>query len=331
MTDSVAEDSARFDGLAVGERQLLIKNIFVEHDRFKEAYAAIARGHYPVVGGLPDSGSVTVLAGESRVGKTYVASQYTKKFPTVVGDAGMAFPVLRVDVPIDGKRGLLEAIADALQLRYSLRVNNPSLLGMILKALVDHKVQLLFFDEVQTVLNEENRQMVSYAKQLFRKILNLGSLNILCVGLEETYDFMAADPQLAGRGLTYTIVRPYSWDSEEERQLFRLLCDSFDSLLPFNERCGLGTTRMAQRLFYATDGNIGRLKNFLFAAGCLAINEATNSIEVRHFAAAYDYSKPRGVASNPFVHDLSTAPGKGNEKPVIARPARDIFSKKSLA
>lgn len=324
MTDAV--EARR----SVGERQLLIKNIFVKHDRFQEAWGAISRCHYPVKGGNPDFGSISVVAGESRVGKTYVASQYTRNFPPIVADCGMVFPVLRVDVPIDGKRGLLEAIADALHLKHSLRVNSPSLMQMILKALVDHKVQLLVLDEVQTILNDGNRQMVSYARLLFRKISNLGCLNILCIGLEETYDFMAADPQLAGRGLTYTIVRPYSWDSEEERQLFRLLCDAFDSLLPFDERSQLGTTWMAQRLFYATDGNIGRLKNFLFSAGCLAINDATKRIEVSHFATAYDYSKPRGVTFNPFIHDLSSAPkAKTAEPSATARSVREIFSRKS--
>lgn len=328
MTDTV-ETNSYSNQRSVGERQLLIKNIFVEHDRFQDAYKAISRCHYPVIGGNPDTGCISVLAGESRVGKTYVASQYAKSFPSLVNDGGMTFPVLRVDIPIDGKRGLLEAIADALHLKHSLRVNSPSLLGMILRALVDHKVELLIFDEVQTMLNADSRQMVSYARHLFRKISNLGTLNVLCIGLEETYDFMSADPQLAGRGLSYTIVRPYSWDSEEERQLFRLLCDAFDSLLPFNQRSKLGTTGMAQRLYYASQGNIGRLKNFIFAAGCIAINDAADSIEVSHFAMAYDYSKPRDVNFNPFIHDMSTAPHEEPEKSREAKPVRDIFVKRS--
>ena len=317
--------------LSVGERQVRIKNIFVEHDRFREALEGIRRSHYPVIGGEPDYGLISVLAGESRVGKSYVAARYAKDHPPVIADDGMIFPVVRVDVPIDGKRGILEALADALHVKHSLRINNPTLLGMTLKALVDHKVELLIFDEVQTVLNSENRHMVAYARHLFRKIANLGTLNIVCIGLEETYEFMAADPQLAGRGLSYTIVRPYSWESTDEQKVFRLLCDEFDRRLPFNQRAKLGTPWFAHRLFYATDGNIGRLKNFLFAAGCIAINEAADIIDPRHFAVAYDRSKPRGVEFNPFVHEMSRAPRADCSKMTIAGSPREIFSKKGLA
>jgi hypothetical protein len=310
------------------DRQQKIKNIFIEHDRFREAWSAIRRTHYPVEGGVPDHGSISLLAGKSRVGKTYVASRYAKEHPSFMVEGGMIFPVVRVDVPMEGRRGLLEAMAEALQVKHSSRINNPSLLGMVLKALIDHKVELLFFDEVQTVLDDKNRQMVSYMQHLLRKIANLGSLNIVCIGLEETYDFMSADPQLSGRGLTYTIVQPYSWENGEEQKLFRLLCDEFDRLLPFDGRSGLGAQWMAHRLFYVTEGNIGRLKNFLFQAGCLAINEGTDAIEVCHFATAYDGIKPRGVEFNPFINDMSVAPKKEDSSLEISGAPRDIFKKK---
>ncbi|MGA9796681.1 MAG: TniB family NTP-binding protein [Rhizomicrobium sp.] len=333
MTDisQTANQRAEPAQCQAADRQQKIKNIFVEHDRFREAWRAIQRTHHPVEGGAPDYGSISVLAGESRVGKTYVASRYAKEHPSFMAEGGMIFPVIRVDVPMEGRRGLLEAMAEALQVKYSLRINNPSLLGMVLKALRDHKVELLFFDEVQTVLNDDNRQMVSYMRHLLRKIANLGSLNIVCIGLEETYDFMNADPQLSGRGLTYTIVQPYSWANGEEQKVFRLLCDEFDRLLPFDARSGLGSPWTAHRLFYVTDGNIGRLKNFLFSAGCVAINEGTAAIEIGHFVTAYDRIKPRGIEFNPFVHDMSEAPKKEIMLPKISGAPRDIFKKKKRA
>ena len=329
MTDNQNETMALPETThsVAADRQQKIKSIFVEHDRFREAWSAIRRTHYPVEGGAPDHGSISLLAGESSVGKTYVVSRYAKDHPPFMVEGGMIFPAVRVDVPMEGRRGLLEAIAEALQVRHSLRINNPSLLGMVLKALVDHKVELLLFDEVQTVLDEKNRQMVSYMQHLLRKISNLGTLNVICIGLEETYDFMSADPQLSGRGLNYTIVQPYSWENGEEQKLFRLLCDEFDRLLPFDRRSGLGAQWMAHRLFHVSEGNIGRLKNFLFQAGCLAINEGTDMIEVGHFAIAYDRIKPRGVEFNPFVHDMSVAPKREEAPHRISGAPRGSFKK----
>jgi hypothetical protein len=315
----------------VGERQMLIKEIFVQHDRFNEAFAAIRRAHYPVIGGEPDYGSISVLAGESRAGKSYAARRYMKEFLPIVGEGGMSFPVLYVDIPIDGQRAMLESLADALALKFSLRVNTPGLVTMILKGLKQQKVELLILDEVNTIVHPSNKRGISYALNLFRKILNECRLNIVCIGLEETYDLLAADPQLTGRGgLPCEIVRPYSWASEEEQMLFRLLCDEFDRLLPFTNRSNLKSVWFAHRLFYSSKGgNIGRLKDFLYSAGCLAINDASEAVEVRHLAQAYERTKARGVEFNPWVHDMENAPKATVNLSKSGLTPSQVFNKKS--
>jgi hypothetical protein len=315
----------------VGERQMLIKNIFVQHDRFNEAFAAIRRAHYPVIGGEPDYGSISALVGESRAGKSYAARRYMKKYPAIVGDGGMIFPVLYVDIPIDGQRAMLESIADALGMKYSLRTNNPGLVLMILKGLKHQKVELLILDEVNTIVHPGNKRGISYALNLFRKILNECRLNIVCIGLDETYDLLAADPQLTGRGgLPCEIVRPYSWESEDEQMLFRLLCDEFDRLLPFTNKSNLKSGWVAHRLFYSSkNGNIGRLKDFLYSSGCLAINDKSDAIEIKHFAEAYERTKARNVEFNPWVHDLSQAPIIKVDLSKSGLTPSEVFNKKS--
>jgi len=319
--------------LPVGERQLLLKNIFIEHSRFREAWESIRRAHYPVVGGIPDFGSLSVMAGESRAGKSFVAERYVKDHPPIMTDSGMLFPVIRVDVPIDGQRALLESIAEALDLKFSLRINNQALLSMILGAAASQKVELILFDEVQTILSLETPKLVAFARHLFRKLLNMKTLNIICIGLEQTYTFMAADPQLTGRGgLPCEFVRPYSWESADEQKLFRLLCDEFDKRLPFNQRSNFKSVWFAQRLYHATKGNIGRLSDIIFSAGCLAINDAADSIEVRHFVEVYDRRKSRQVEFNPFVHDLALAPKAEPESTKLSGVSpRELFSKKRRA
>jgi Bacterial TniB protein len=320
-----------FANLSVGERQMLMKVIFIEHDRFRDAWQAIRRSHYPVDGGQPDYGSISVIAGESRAGKTSVALRYMKDHPPTITNDGMIYPVLYVNIPIDGQRALLGFIADALGIKYSLRINNPTLQMMILKGLRDQKVEMLIFDEVNTIYATENRRTVVYTLNLFRKIVDHCKLNIVCIGLEETYELLAADPQLTGRGgLPYQIVRPYSWDCEDERKLFRLLCDEFDRKLPFNQRSNLQSSWFAQRLFYSSKGGIiGRLSDFLYRAGCLAINDGSDAIEVRHFAEAYERIKERGTEYNPWIHDPSLAPKEVSASVTRSgRSPRELFSKK---
>lgn len=332
MAEEVSTRS-QLAALPLGERQLHMKNIFIKHDRFNDAWNAIRRAHYPVEGGTHDFGCISVLAGESRAGKTSIATRYMQGCPAVVTGGGVITPVVYVNIPIDGQRALLEFIAEALGIKYSLRVNNPTLLSMILKALTDQHVELLIFDELNTVVTTQNRRALPYTLNLLRKLLDHGRLNIVCIGLEETYDLLAADPQLTGRGgLPYQIVKPYSWDNEEERKLFRLLCHQFDKQLPFNRKSDLQSGWFAERLFYSSRGGIiGRLRDFIYSAGCLALNESSEAIGVEHFAQSYEHIKQRGVDFNPWVHEMTNAPKWKCANSKSNKPLRDTFSKKTAA
>lgn len=316
--------------MTIAERQLQMKKIFVEHDRFKEARSFIARAHYPAEGGVPDFGTISVLAGESRAGKTSVAKHYLKDFPSRIGDGCVISPVVYVNIPIDGHRALLCHIANALGLKYSQRINTPTLLTMIKAGLVDQAVELLVFDEVNKMVAVDNHRGMVYTLHLFRTLVDECNLNIVCIGLEETYKLLAADDQVTGRGgLPHHIVKPYSWESEDERLLFRLLCDEFDRSLPFNTKVNLQSGWFAQRLFYTSKGGyIGRLSNFLYRAGCLALNDGSDGVAVRHLAQAFETIKEPQVDFNPWIHDISKAPPTktdGGTKP--AKSAREAFKK----
>lgn len=58
-----------------------MKNLFVGHDRFETATEVVSRFHLPVKDGLPDTGSLFVLAGDPRTGKSYALKRYARGFP----------------------------------------------------------------------------------------------------------------------------------------------------------------------------------------------------------------------------------------------------------
>lgn len=295
------------------ERQLIMKNLFVGHDRFQTATAAVARFHMPVKNGLPDFGSLFVLAGDPRTGKSYALKRYARGFPAdLTGTEGIVRPVVYVDLPVGcNKSGFVTAVAGALNAGDVTRMTIDPLFGNVLNALVKQKVQLLILDEVQEALTTARKGALRDCQGLIRKILNLGTLNVVAAGLVETYEIMAADKQLEGRGgLPHHIMLPYTWDSREERDLFRLLCAEIDGRLPFNTKSGLGSQWFASRLYWVTDGIIGRLKDFTFSAGCRALNDGAERVEVEHFADAWDMIRPVGMTFNPFRDDIDQAPAR---------------------
>lgn len=284
-----------------GERQRRIRDIFVDHPNHQRATKAIKRFYMPVEGGIPSRGSICALIGPSRTGKSFAANEIVAAYEPRIEQDGIKRPVLLVDCPIEGgHRGILDSIADALDLTVSPRMTNANLVNVLLRELRRAEVEFLIFDEAQELFPEKSRKTLSFARGLLRKMLNLKRFNIACIGLPETYFVIAEDPQLFGRGgLEHVHLRPYDWNDAEDQTSFRALCHKFDLEMPF-ENSGFGSMDFAYRLFTASGGCIGHLKNYLIDAGNRAIAEGSVHVELRHFADAYGARKRPGETFNPF-------------------------------
>jgi hypothetical protein len=232
---------------------------------------------------------------------------------------------------------MAEQIADALNLGHSLRLNTRGLVGAVLDELKMQRVEFLILDEFQEAFDINRKKTLTDARGFLRKILNLRTLNVCAGGLVETYKLLAADTQLKGRGLLpHHLLHAYEWDDPVDQKLFRLLCASIDDRLPFREGSKLGSLALAQRLYWVTDGVIGLLKEFVFAAACRAMNADADCIEVQFLADAWDVRKPIGQTFNPFRDDLKDAPDKkeknlpklpGNNPMMKSSPRNDVSKK----
>jgi len=150
------------------------------------------------------------------------------------------------------------------------------------------------------------------------------------VGLQETYDVVAGDPRLVGRGvLPYTRILPYEWESADDKTEFRKLCHAFDEKLPFNSRSGLASVEMAACLHWVSEGNIGILHDMIYFAACMAINDDADLIRARHFEAAYEIRMPYGNGYNPFRDGRANAPKvrQGKATPVTTAMPSNLFLK----
>lgn len=332
--DRCSLDRKNRAALPPSDRQSIVKNMFIEHDQFKEATTAISRFHMPVTGGAPDFGVLSILCGDTRTGKTFVLERYANRFPFSTNEKGVVRRVVYVDMPAEcnNLRAVVEQIADALNVPYTYRMNTRALIGVVLRRLREQGVELLVLDEFQEAFDSTRKKTLKDVRSLLRKILNLRSLNVCVGGLVETYNLLATDKQLKGRGLLpHHLLRAYDWTNPADQKLFRLLCDSIDDRLPFREKSNLGTIALAQRLYWVTNGVIGLLKDFIFAAACLAMNADADRIELHFFEEAWDVIKPIGQIFNPFVDDIKDAPSEKvsvPSEPPRQKVADAIFSKK---
>lgn len=283
-------------------------SIFVNHARNREVMQFINRAYKPVEGGLHGRGSIAAVIGPSRTGKTYGVQQFIADHAEYLSNDGVKVPILVVDCPVEGGvRAVLESVTDALAISVSPRITNANLMQTILREVVRAEVEFIVFDEAQEMFPQKNKRLLSFARSFLRKLLNLRRFNIVCIGLPETYSIIAEDSQLIGRGgLPHKSVQPYDWGDPDDRKHFRVLCQKFDEELPF-ENSGFVEMDYSSRLFNASQGSIGLLKNLILAAGERALNEDALRIERRHFAEVYNERKRPGQTFNPFRHALGAA------------------------
>ncbi len=311
------------------QRQQIIRDIVIEHTRYVDAIEALSQFHYPVKGGLPAKGTVSLLIGESRTGKSFAAKKYARRFPEQVGEVGKIKPLVYVDMPMEsggGARAILEAFAAPLEIPFSKRLNNPGLTAAILQGSQRQRVDMFVLDEFDQVFRKNDKNLIGLGRGLIRKIVDTGA-SVTVIGLEPTYDLLKADPQIVGRGLLPRYeLKPYRWSFLEERDEFRALCNAFDAELPFQQKSKLASIDLAHRLFWATDGNIGRLKSLIDAAAFHAINDDSSHIDQDHFALAFDVRKDLGTTFNPFVDDLSRAPKRTTASAVKNGGTQTVFS-----
>lgn len=315
------------------DKQRAVRDLMVEHPQFTQTINALERFHFPVKGGLPARSTIAAVIGDSRTGKTFATKHYASRFSTSVGETGLIRPVVYVDMPPDGgggMRGILEAFANCLGLQVTLRMTNPMLASMVMRALVAQKVELVLLDEFDQVFRENDKRLLGAGRGLLRKIVDLNTLSVVCIGLPGAYDLINADSQLVGRGgLPFQQLRPYEGQGSKEWDTFRLVCDAFDQGMPFSIQAGLGKTDFAARLHWATNGNIGHLKFYIEAAAAEAINDEAETLKLSHFESVYDVRKPIGQTFNPFTHELTLAPKPKHEQRKLKQGAgRTVFSKK---
>lgn len=289
--------------LPKGDRQDLIKSLVLTHGRLLDTLDMIERCHYPVKGGVRNYGKFAALIGDSRVGKSFAIAKYAARFPEQQTDEGIKKPVIVATTPIGGgMRPLADAIAAAMGLHYSQRLNTIGVMNAVVDVLPKIGCELLIIDEFQEVADERFPKRLADARGFLRRIVDNCKVSVILAGLPNSYGLIAADPQLVGRGnLPCFRIPAYDWDNPVDRAGFRGLCGTIDAFLPFPEMAGLEDERLASRLIGVTNGLMGRIMDYVYETACIAMNEDAPKILPRHFADYRDLLLTPEDNSNPFT------------------------------
>ena len=283
-------DAARREAAALpkGQRQMLIKHILFPYEQFVENSEKLARFHFPVKEtGIADTGSLGVMSGNSRSGKTQILKAYIKNYPPVRNCDGFTFPVVYVQC-----RLAMGGAEIARQIHIATGRTPPSKPSPgdfnhgTLSRLLDYGVKLILLDDAHFIF-QTRRDRRDVFLEFLKDILDEDCCNVLAVGLVGIADAFRQSMQLSGRGgLPAINVDDCDDSTKVGRSDFRMFLDGIDERLPFRRSSLLAHQDYVDDFFAATDGSRGRAMNIVRSAAYRALNDDAPMVTHAHLRAA---------------------------------------------
>ena len=171
-----------------------------------------------------------------------------------------------------------------------------------IKLLIKKKIELIIIDEFQELIeNVSERKQGDIANKL-KQISESSGVPIVLVGMPWTEE-ITEDPQWASRLMFRKQLDYFKISKKEQRKEYTDFLVSLSRALPFEIKTNLGFKKYAFPLFSATCGEPRKIKNFIYFATKLALENNDNQLTKVHFSQ--HYAMLHSDKTNPFELDLS--------------------------
>ncbi len=281
-----------------------LRNIILEHQRFKSTLRSIAELHHYCIQNKVGKG--LIIVGPSGLGKTSILKYYACQFPRVVETQFTRIPVLIVTTPSTPTTdSMAEAILMALGDPLANRGNAKDKLNRI-KLLFDQcQVELLFIDEFQHFFYARTIVEFRTITDWLKIFLNETAKAVILCGLPEAEMVVQSNEQLARRFSSKHTLTPFSFAPEQDFLEFRGILRSFQDGLPLPTEIPLHEANLARRFLIASNGLLDYVRKILEGAVSVATAAGHQSLDLPAYAEAFRREVWSDVADrlNPFHED----------------------------
>lgn len=301
------EDRKRIASLPNAERQQRFSDMLVRHDGFDAIVKFLDLAHMPIPDGTPNRGRITAVYAPYRSGKSTALQFYAARFPKTIEGSTVKRKVVyfhcdRNMPPAALLTGLFGAVTGLIAPEKSSQLLAPRLIEQI----AARGVEMLIIDDLQTMMSGRRSDSQDRIRGLLVKLLEAKVCNVTIAGPPELDRLLRPDAQVEGRGgmLNAKIPR-YDWQDPDSRNRYRILLDMIDDRLPFEEKSGLGATKVAAHMYDMFGDSIGFALDFIFYAMAFAMRDGAKHIRLADLALVAELQR---APEDPFVHFVDEIP-----------------------
>lgn len=233
------------------------------------------------------------IAGGSRYGKTTFGKSFQSVYPHIDTETITLKPVLYLKTPPPAYLGslkskILEALGDPF---FAKTLRNYESDYRIKSLLEKCKVELIFLDEFQHLVEGNRHKVLIDSSDWFKTLIEECKISVVFAGLPYSENVLIENEQLGNRVKIRHELKPFEFNNKD----FRIFLHQLDNQLPFEEISNIAQDDTWQRIYLATGGVIGFVKTLLAESTLLA---ATQNLPCINNDILYD-------AYNNMLHYLS--------------------------
>lgn len=184
-----------------------------------------------------------------------------------------------------------------------IRGNRSDLDRRIIWELQHQRVEVVLCDEFQNVgLNQQANETPDAIAQWVAYIMKTSNVPFVLAGTAGVDT--AANLAKALIGLTFQeyVVAPFAYDTDKQIKAFQTFLRKFDAALPFDQRSGLGDSRLAKPIHDCTEGNLRTLRHLIRYAARQAISTGQPAVTEANLHHAFERMKSyMNLPVNPFA------------------------------
>ncbi|MCZ8513397.1 TniB family NTP-binding protein [Paenibacillus filicis] len=318
-------DVERLNGNAPDQKELKrrveqVKKIIVHHPKYENLLEEMEM----ILDLSEDSVSPDGLFifGPTGAGKSTVTKEFTARYPReikVTDDREYThIPVLRVIVPPKATpRMLASKILEDMGDPFSHKGSETELTSRIHYYVKELGIKVIIFDEFQHLIDADTEYVLATASNWVKTFTEEISIAVILCGMPESVKIFISNPQLDRRFCNKVALEVFAYGTVDEVLTFRVFLQKVDKLLPFADLANLADPRMADKLYFISNGIPFYVMKLLEYATYIAVKAGADSITESHLARALLKIKQvaRPFVTNPFSDpnfDLEAALGTEN-------------------
>lgn len=289
----------------------LFNEIVVNHQAFSDGLETLNYYFNLKKDGYESPIGIAVL-GESGMGKTTLIKKFMEQHPVIESDTQTYSAIALVTMPTRPKgsslcNAILEGLGDRVT---SNRDDIHSKVKRIVYLLNKCHTHVLILDEMQHFVNRWNGRDAHDAGDTLKLILDYSNVMLVSSGLEYGASLFRQNEQLLRRFSRTIQLQRFEWDDDESRMQFKAMLKAIQSSMnPHFKTIDLHTNEMAFRLYIASGGITGYVKELISEAAMRSHYRGDREVGLKDYSQAYETAQfaltLQGSSSNPFKQEIN--------------------------